>query len=79
MSRTANALKIVQLLIVHKKMTCKEIVQILEVSERMVRTYIKDLEQAGIYVETVYGRYGGYVLDKESCKCIIDITKNSSK
>jgi len=51
-----------QLLSNNRKYSVKELAEILEVSERMVRIYKQDLEKAGIYVDTISGPYGGYVL-----------------
>jgi len=36
----------------------------LEVSERMVRLYKEELEEAGIYIDSIMGPYGGYVLNQ---------------
>jgi len=47
-----------------RKYSIHELSNILEVSERMVRVYKEDLEKAGIYVDTIMGPYGGYVLNQ---------------
>ncbi|UKI57012.1 MAG: hypothetical protein L6V81_06280 [Clostridium sp.] len=31
----------------------------------MVKMYKNELEKAGIYLETIYGPYGGYVYNKK--------------
>lgn len=62
MSKLANALTMLELLSNNRKYSIKELASILEVSERMVRVYKQDLEQAGIYIDTIKGPYGGYVL-----------------
>lgn len=67
MSKIGNSWKIIQLLNLCGKMTAKELAERIEVSERMIRKYIKDFEQAGIYIESISGRYGGYVLSKKKC------------
>ncbi len=41
-----------------------ELAQKLEVSERMVRVYKEELDKAGIYVDSIMGPYGGYVLNQ---------------
>ena len=38
----------------------------LEVSERMIRQYKLELEQAGIYLKSYTGKFGGYQLDENS-------------
>ena len=62
MSKLSNTLTMLQLLSNNRKYSCKELADILEVSERMIRIYKQDLEKAGIYIDTIHGPYGGYVL-----------------
>ena len=47
-----------------RKYSIKELSEKLEVSERMVRVYKEELEKAGIYIDTLMGPYGGYVLNQ---------------
>jgi predicted DNA-binding transcriptional regulator YafY len=47
-----------------RKYSIKELSEKLEVSERMVRVYKEELEKAGIYIDTIMGPYGGYVLNQ---------------
>ena len=44
-----------------QKYTVGELAERLEVSKRMIKIYKEELEKAGIYIETLYGPYGGYV------------------
>ncbi|MCC0655904.1 MULTISPECIES: helix-turn-helix transcriptional regulator [unclassified Clostridioides] len=46
------------------KMKCKELAEELEVSERQIKSYKEYLEQAGIFVNSTPGIYGGYEIDK---------------
>ena len=62
MSKLSNELLMIQLLSNGRKYSIKELSNILEVSERMIRVYKDELEKAGIYVDTIMGPYGGYVL-----------------
>lgn len=64
MSKLSNTLTMIELLQTGKKFTIKELSKKLEVSERMIRIYKEDLEKAGIYVDTIMGPYGGYVLNQ---------------
>jgi len=64
MSKLSNTLTMMQLLQTGKKFTIKELSKELEVSERMIRAYKEDLEKAGIYIDTIMGPYGGYVLNQ---------------
>lgn len=63
MGRVSNALKMYMLLQERKIMTVKEIAEILEVSNKMVYEYKKDLYEADIYIGTKLGRNGGYYLE----------------
>lgn len=62
MSKLSNILTMVKLLQTGKKYSVKELSDILEVSERMIRIYKDDLEKSGIYIDTIRGPYGGYIL-----------------
>ena len=62
MSKVSNAITLLELLNSGRKYSIKELSDILEVSERMIRVYKEDLEKAGIYVESILGPYGGYFL-----------------
>lgn len=64
MSKLSNVLLMLQYLENGKKYTVKELASKLEVSERMVRIYKEELEKAGIYIDTIKGPYGGYVLNQ---------------
>lgn len=65
MAKLANLLTMVELLNTGKKYSIKELAEQLEVSERTIREYKLFLEEAGIYVDTLRGPYGGYVLTQE--------------
>lgn len=64
MSKISNVITMMELLSSGKKYSIKELSSILEVSERMIRVYKDELEKAGIYVDTIMGPYGGYVLNQ---------------
>ena len=64
MSKISNVLTMLQLLQSGKKYSINELSNELEVSERMIRVYKEDLEKAGIYIDTIMGPYGGYVLNQ---------------
>lgn len=63
MSKTSNMINMVNILEDKKIHSIKELSSILEVSERMIRVYKAELEQAGIYINSKKGIYGGYILD----------------
>lgn len=64
MSKVSNVLTMLELLQSGRKYSIKELAELLEVSERMIRVYKEDLEKAGIYIDTIMGPYGGYVLNQ---------------
>lgn len=64
MSKISNVLTMLQLLQSGRKYSINELSNLLEVSERMIRIYKEDLEKAGIYIDTIMGPYGGYVLNQ---------------
>lgn len=64
MSKIANAILMLEYLESGKKYSIKELAEKLEISERMVRVYKEDLEKAGIFIDTIMGPYGGYVLNQ---------------
>ena len=64
MSKISNVLLMLQYLENGRKYSIKELSSKLEVSERMVRIYKEELEKAGIYIDTIKGPYGGYVLNQ---------------
>lgn len=65
MSKLSNTLTMLQLLSTGRKYSIKELSDILEVTPRMIRVYKDDLEKAGIFIDTIMGPYGGYVLNQE--------------
>lgn len=64
MSKVSNVLAMIELLNTGRKYSIKELSQELEVSERMIRVYKEELDKCGIYVDTIKGPYGGYVLNQ---------------
>ena len=64
MSKISNVILMLEYLQNGRKYNIKELSEKLEVSERMVRLYKEELEKAGIYVDTIMGPYGGYVLNQ---------------
>ena len=64
MSKISNVILMLEYLQNGRKYTIKELSEKLEVSDRMVRLYKEELEKAGIYIDTIMGPYGGYVLNQ---------------
>ena len=66
MSKVTNMLNMLQMLKDEKVHSIQELSEKLEVSERMIRQYKLELEQAGIYINSITGKYGGYQIEKEN-------------
>lgn len=64
MSKLSNIITMMELLNYGRKYSIEELSNFLEVTPRMVRFYKEELEKAGIYVDTIRGPYGGYVLNQ---------------
>ena len=65
MAKLSNLITMIELLKTGRKYSIKELGERLEVSERTIREYKLFLEEAGIYVDTIRGPYGGYILRQE--------------
>lgn len=65
MSKIANMLNMINILKDGKMHNMKELAEQIEVSPRMIKQYKNELEQAGIYIDSKRGIYGGYSLNSE--------------
>mgnify|MGYP005761080807 FL=1 len=79
MSKISNTLMVLKLLSSGTKYSAKDLALKLETSERMIRTYIADLEMAGIYIERIRGPYGGYVINQKISIPTITFSKKDVK
>lgn len=75
MSKISNELLMLKILMNHKKYSIRELVDRLEVSPRMVRAYKEDLEKAGIFIESIKGKDGGYILYDDIILPTLQISK----
>ena len=66
MGKLGNTLAMLKILESGRKVTVKELAEKLEVTPRMIKSYKAELEQAGIYIDTINGIYGGYVYNKKN-------------
>ncbi len=64
MSKISNVLTMIEYLSTGKKYSINELSELLEVSPRMIRIYKEEIEASGIYIDTIMGPYGGYVLNQ---------------
>lgn len=78
MSKISNVLTMLSYLNTGKKYSISELAEKLEVSERMVRVYKEDLEKTGIFIDTIMGPYGGYVLNQSIRMPLRKFTKSDA-
>lgn len=64
MSKISNVLMMLEYLSSGRKYSIAKLAERLEVTPRMIRVYKEEIEKAGIYIDTVKGPYGGYVLNQ---------------
>ena len=64
MSKISNVLSMIEYLSTGRKYSIAELSEKLEVTPRMIRVYKDEIEKAGIYIDTIKGPYGGYVLNQ---------------
>lgn len=65
MSKISNVLTMIEYLSTGKKYNIQDLAEKLEVTPRMIRVYKDEIEKAGIYIDTIKGPYGGYVLNQQ--------------
>lgn len=65
MSKVSNVIDMLMLLNTGRKYSIKELSEKLEVTPRMIRVYKEDLDKAGIFIDTIRGPYGGYILNRK--------------
>ena len=85
MSKISNVISMLQILSSGRKYSINELANELEVTPRMIRVYKEELEKAGIYIDTIRGPYGGYILNqhislpKESCQDKLNMSEFDKK
>ena len=65
MSKISNIVTMQELLSSGRKYNIQELAEQLEVSKRMIRVYKEELEKSGIYLDSIKGPHGGYVLNQQ--------------
>lgn len=66
MSKTSLCIKMLELLNTGRVFKATELANLLETNVRNIIEYKKELEEAGYYISSVPGRYGGYKLETNS-------------
>jgi len=65
MSKISSVISMLQILSSGRKYSINDLSSMLEVTPRMVRVYKEELEKAGIFIDTIRGPYGGYILNQK--------------
>ena len=65
MSKISNVISMLQILSSGRKYSINDLANELEVTPRMIRVYKEELEKAGIFIDTIRGPYGGYILNQK--------------
>ena len=67
MSKTSQCIQLLKILYSRsRKVSVKELADILETNERNIPEYVKELREVGYEIKTIAGRYGGYLLERKS-------------
>ena len=66
MGKAAMCIQMLQILNSGRVYKCSELADLLETNPRNVIEYKKELEEAGYYIISIPGKYGGYQLDKSN-------------
>lgn len=66
MGKTSLCIQMLELLNTGRVYKVSELAEILETNSRNIIEYKKELEEAGYYITSVSGKYGGYKLDESS-------------
>lgn len=76
MGKVNNALRMLAILRSREKVTRKELSEELEVSIREISRYKDDLEYAGVTINEIRGRYGGYFIDNNDYLLNLNLSRN---
>lgn len=76
MGKLNNALRMLAILRSRNKVTRRQLSEELEVKEREITRYKDDLEQAGVRIKNITGKYGGYVLEHKDYLLNLELSHN---
>lgn len=79
MGKVNNALRMLAILRSRGKVTRAEIAEELEVDIRQVTRYKEDLEYAGVHIDNIKGKYGGYELKNKDYLLNLELTKEEER
>lgn len=75
MSKTSMCLEMLQILNSRGIVQINELADLLQTNPRNILEYKKELEYAGYYIDTIPGRYGGYVLNRRYLLPVVQLTE----
>lgn len=73
-NKIANCIRILTLLQKNGRMTREQLAMAINVDKRTVHNYITDIYEAGFQIETITGRYGGYILHSKPSRILASMT-----
>ena len=76
MSKVSNCIKLLEILNTGRIYKITELSELLETNPRNVIEYKKELENAGYYIGSSRGRYGGYFLEQKNIMPIISLSED---
>ncbi len=79
MSKLSNLLRMIQLLRVRGQWHISDLAEKLEVSERQIRQYKQDLQEAGVFIASQRGPDGGYTLAGETLLPPLALTREERR
>ena len=79
MGKSSLCLQMLQLLNTGRVYKCSELAELLETNSRNIIEYKKELEEAGYYITSIPGKYGGYKLEKTGLIPSIKLLESEKK
>ena len=76
MGKVNNALRMLAILRSRDKVSRRELAEELEVTVREISRYKEDLEYAGVHIQDIRGKYGGYRLENNDYLLNLDLSIN---
>lgn len=76
MGKVNNALRMLAILRSREKVSRRELAEELEVTVREISRYKEDLEYAGVHIQDIRGKYGGYRLENNDYLLNLDLSIN---
>ena len=74
MGKTSICIKMLELLNTGRVFKVSELAYLLETTSRNIIEYKRELEEAGYYIDSIPGRYGGYKLEKSNIMPSLKLT-----